>query len=55
MITAAQRAEFQKLAEPMMLFLQREFHPHVTAVIENTTAQLMEGLVGHVIDLKDPS
>jgi len=36
--------KFEELARPMIKYLCEEFHPHVTAIITPTSAELLEGL-----------
>lgn len=45
-----QRDEFIKLAEPLMKWISENGHPHMHALIDNSSAQLVEGLIGHVND-----
>lgn len=44
-LTEQQRAEFRELALPLIQFLQNNCHPHVSALIDNQSAELLEGVV----------
>lgn len=39
----AQRAEFGKLSDAMIKFINDNAHPHVKVIIDTTTAELVEG------------
>jgi len=47
-----QQQELEKLARPIMQFLNENFHPHVTVIITPTSAELLEGLcsTGEIMD-----
>lgn len=42
--------EFHDLAKPLIEWLNKNFHPHVTVVITPTTAEVLEGAVGFTTD-----
>ncbi len=42
-LTDEKRKEFEELSKPLMKFLCENCHPHVTVVIEPTSAELLEG------------
>ena len=48
----AQRAEFEVLTRPLMKWLNENCHPHVTAIVEPTCAELQEGVLstGQILD-----
>ena len=48
----AQRAEFEALARPVMKWLNENCHPHVTVLVDPTSAQLHEGVcaTGQILD-----
>lgn len=35
---------FEKAAKPLMAYLAKNHHPHVTVIVTSTGAELMEGL-----------
>ena len=37
--------EFQQLSRPLMAFLAENYHPHVTVILTNSNAELLEGLM----------
>ena len=37
--------ELKKAAEPLLKYLNDNFHPHVTAIVTPTSVELMEGLM----------
>ena len=39
--------EFRALSEPLIKFLNDNWHPHTTIVITPTSAELLEGKVGY--------
>ena len=41
-LTKEQTEEFEKVARPLIKFLCEEFHPHVTAIVEGTSAEILE-------------
>jgi len=60
-LSKEQRKEFEEAARPLMQFLSNSklFHPHVTAILSNTHAELMEGIVlfkteDYITTKKDP-
>ena len=40
-----QRKDFEEATRPLMAFLGKNCHPHVTGVVDNASAELMEGVV----------
>lgn len=40
------RQKFEELAQPLIDFINENYHPHCTIVIDNTHAELLEGLIG---------
>lgn len=42
-----QIAEFVKLADQMIKFLNDNGHPHMKAIIGPNSAEIVEGVVGH--------
>ena len=42
--TEEQRKEFEEAARPLIKFLNDNCHPHVTVVVDCTTAELSEGV-----------
>jgi len=42
-LTKKQQKKFEALAKPMMKFLCKNFHPHVTVIIEPTSAEILSG------------
>lgn len=43
-LTDEQRAQFRSLATPLIQFLRDNCHPHVTVIIDNQSAELLEGI-----------
>lgn len=42
-----QRAEFKKIADQMIKFLNDNGHPHMKAIIDTNHAELVEGVTGY--------
>lgn len=42
-LTKLQIAQFEEAAKPLMKFLAENFHPHVKVIVENNTAEILEG------------
>lgn len=40
------RKEFERLAQPLIDFINGNYHPHATIIIDSTHAELLEGLIG---------
>lgn len=38
---------FEKVAKPLIDFLNENYHPHVTVIVTPCSAELMEGLIIH--------
>lgn len=54
--TAKEQTEFEKAARPLIQYLAENHHPHVTAIVTSTRAELLEGVetTGHIDNyLKD--
>jgi len=47
-LTKEQKAEFEKAARVMMEYLGKNFHPHVTVIIDNGRAEILEGSASFV-------
>lgn len=43
-ITDAQKAEFQELTKPLIQWLNENCHPHVSVIVDQTSAELSEGI-----------
>ena len=43
-LTEQQRMEFEAVTRPVIEWLNKNCHPHVSVVIEPTTAELSEGV-----------
>lgn len=43
-LTVQQRQEFEAVTRPVIEWLNANCHPHVTVVIETTSAELSEGV-----------
>lgn len=39
--------EFEKLSQPLIGFINTNYHPHCTAIIDSSHAELTEGLIGY--------
>lgn len=37
---------FEELAQPLIDFINENYHPHATIIIDSTHAELLEGLIG---------
>lgn len=46
-MTEKQRQEFEDVTRPVIVWLNANCHPHVTVVIEPTSAELSEGIVAY--------
>lgn len=47
--------EFQTLSKPLMAFLAENYHPHVTVILTNSSAELLEGLMSSISeDIRSP-
>lgn len=44
------RPGFTEAAEPLMKWLAENMHPHAKAIVDSGSAELVEGVVGHVTD-----
>jgi ribosomal protein L30E len=47
-LTQEQVSEFEKASKPMMEFLGKNFHPHVTVIIDNGRAEILESKASFV-------
>jgi hypothetical protein len=45
--TQEQLREFETITRPVMEWLNRNCHPHVTVIIEPTRTQLLEGICAY--------
>ena len=45
--------EFRELAKPMVEFLQKNFHPHAKVIIDCTSAEIVEGIIGEPFEMND--
>lgn len=43
-LTQEQLKEFEDVTRPLIKFLNDHFHPHVTVIVDNTSAELSEGI-----------
>ena len=47
--------EFQTLSKPLMAFLAENYHPHVTVILTDSTAELLKGLMASInTDIRSP-
>lgn len=49
-IPEQQRESFKNAARPLMEWLATNMHPHAKALIESTSAELLEGSIGYRTD-----
>lgn len=42
-LTEEQKKDFEKVSKPLIKFLAENFHPHVTVIVENNRAEILEG------------
>ena len=47
------REEFRELAKPMVEFLQKNFYPHARVIIDYTSAEIVEGIIGEPFEMND--
>ncbi len=47
-LTDEQRASFEALTRPLIQWLNENCHPHVSVIIEPTSAELLEGVCAFV-------
>lgn len=40
------RKKFEELSRPLIDFINENYHPHATIIIDSTHAELLEGLIG---------
>lgn len=45
-LTPEQRTELESLSKPLMQWITDNGHPHMKLIIENESAELVEGIVG---------
>ena len=43
-VTEKQRQAFELAAKPLMDFMEANFHPHVTSIVDSHRAELLEGV-----------
>lgn len=49
-ISEEQSMDFRKACEPLVKFLNDNYHPHVVAIVETNRAELHEGLISVKIE-----
>ena len=42
--------EFEKLSRPLIEFLNKNYHPHAKIIITTDSCEIVEGLIGRVIE-----
>ena len=42
-----QKKEFKEISDRMIDFLKNNSHPHMTVIIDNTRAELLEGVIAN--------
>ena len=42
-LTKEQTAQFEEVVKPLMKFFAENFNPHVKVIVENNTAEFVEG------------
>lgn len=47
-IDKEKQKEFEMVAKPLIEFLRKNFHPHVTVVVDCCSAELLEGICSFV-------
>lgn len=45
--------EFRELAEPLVRFLQKNYHPHAKIIINYDSAEIVVGEIGESFDIPD--
>jgi hypothetical protein len=45
--------EFEELAKPLVVFLQKNYHPHAKIIIDCTSAEIVEGVCGVPFEMND--
>lgn len=40
------RKKFEELSQPLIDFINENYHPHATIIIDSNHAELLEGLMG---------
>ena len=43
-LSESQLIELKKVAEPLMVWMEKNCHPHVTAIVDSIRIELLEGL-----------
>lgn len=43
-IDKEKQKEFEKAAEPLIQFLRENFHPHVSVIVDGSSAELLESI-----------
>jgi hypothetical protein len=46
-LTKEQKKEFENLAWPLIKFINDNFNPHTSIIIDNTSAEIMEGVASY--------
>lgn len=49
-LTEEQKKHFEKVSKPLIKFLAENFHPHVTVIVENNRAEILEGSASIIIN-----
>jgi len=49
-LTKEQKEEFEEKVKPVIKWLAENFHPHVTVIVENNRAEILEGSASIVTD-----
>jgi len=47
-IDKEKQKEFEMVAKPLIEFLRKNFHPHVTVLVDCCSAELLEGICSFV-------
>lgn len=49
-LTQEQKEDFEKVSKPLIKFLAENFHPHVTVIVKNNRAEILEGSSSIITD-----
>jgi hypothetical protein len=49
-LTKQQIKEFEEAVKPLMKYLGENHHPHVTVIVDNGRAEILEGSASYVTD-----
>lgn len=44
---------FRELAQPLVEFLQKNYHPHAKIIIDCSSAEIVEGVIGEPFEIND--